>query len=243
MADVAPAALRRMNNGEIETASLAEFLSVDMGVLMRAVAPDAGDDAPGLVRSAGGVVQRMSTAGRLLVQRLGPGAVPRFATHASDVVRGWACYMVAARERRSLPQRLAEVRRLADDPNSGVREWAWIALRPHIAADLPAAIGLLEPWTSEGSANLRRYATEITRPRGVWCSHIDALKRDPAPAVSLLEPLRADPTKYVQDSVSNWLNDAAKSQPDWVRSLCARWLKESRCKPTERICRRAVRSI
>lgn len=243
MADVDPAALRSMNRGEIETASLAEFLAVDMGALMRAVAPDAGDDAPRLVREAGGVVQRMNAAGSLLVDRLGAASIRRFASHPSDVVRGWAGYMIGARPHRALERRLADMRPLADDPNSGVREWAWIALRPHVAAELPTAIELLKPWTAEASANLRRYATEITRPRGVWCSHIDALKRDPAPGLPLLEPLRADPTKYVQDSVSNWLNDAAKTRPDWVKALCSRWMKRGEHKATARICRRALRSL
>lgn len=244
-AEIAPETLAALNAGSIAAATLAECLAIDHAALMRAVVPDLPPDHMAELKAlaGSGITRRMAAAADVLLAHLGDGGAERLATHPSDTVRGWAAFTVGRKPDLTLLERLERARVFADDPHFGVREWAWMAIRSHIVADLERAIELLVPWTAEASANLRRFAVEATRPRGVWAAHIPALKREPGLALPLLEPLRADPAPYVQDSVANWINDAAKARSDWARDLCDRWRAESPPPATARICRRASRSL
>ncbi|MES2569704.1 MAG: DNA alkylation repair protein, partial [Verrucomicrobiota bacterium] len=185
-----------------------------------------------------------STAGqpaRFGLQHFGAAVYLRLVHHRSDLVRGWAAYVLSAATDFSVGERLRIIRSLAGDHNAAVRDWAWLSMRPHVAADVPHTLALLQPWTAESSPFLRRFASEITRPRGVWCQPLRELEREPEIALPLLEALRADPHRYVQNSVAHWLGDAARTQRSWVESLCARWKKESPGEATQWICRRSMR--
>lgn len=243
MADVPRERLIELNAGRAPTRTLAEMLAMDLAALLGAVLPGvSGAELAGLMPPAG-ITRRMEHAGSVVLARAGLDGAERLAAHPSDTVRGWAAYAVALAPGLTLADRLARVRALADDEHSGVREWAWLALRPRVADGLGDAITLLTPWTGEPSPNLRRFASEITRPRGVWCRHLEPLKADPSPALPILEPLSDDPSRYVQDSVGNWLNDASKSAPGWVRGVCRRWTTGSASARTARIVRRGLRTI
>lgn len=243
-ADISADLLDQLNAGTAASATLAEGLAVDFAALLVAAVPDTPAESVEIVRGMAGqgITRRMDAVGELLLRHLTLDGLPRVAEHASDTVRGWACYVIGRAPKLKLKARLDLLQPLADDRHFGVREWAWMALRPHIANNVPHAVKLLAPWAEHASPNVRRFASEVTRPRGVWCSHIEALKQNPELALALLEPLKADPAKYVQDSVGNWLNDAAKSQSAWVKELCARWQKESAGDATARICQRALRN-
>ncbi|WP_225029104.1 DNA alkylation repair protein [Xinfangfangia pollutisoli] len=243
--DVDPERRARLNAGTVEAATLTECLAVDFAALMRNVLPEIGPGALAQLQggAATGISRRMSLAAQLIRQELGDAAQHRLARHPSDTVRGWACFMIGTAGTMPLSDRLAAIRPYADDRHFGVREWSWMAVRPHLAADLEGALALLARWTPDPSERVRRFACEALRPRGVWCAHIAALRAAPQPGLAILEPLRADPSGYVQNSVGNWLNDAAKDHPGWVQALCARWSAESPTPATARICTRALRSF
>ncbi len=253
-AAISPAVLRDLNAGRIETRSLVEWLAMDFALLARSALPSVLP-AAAVERVAEqleanralGIVARTQVAGGALAEALGRGAardrrLSALAAHPSDTLRGWAAYAATAGD-ATLAARLAVVRPFAADPHSGVRELAWMAVRPAIGAEIERALILLSRWSLDGDASVRRFASESTRPRGVWCAHIAALRDDPSPGLAVLEPLRADPSKYVRDSVANWLNDASKDDSVWVSSVCARWSRESRGPETAYVVKRAQRTL
>jgi 3-methyladenine DNA glycosylase AlkC len=233
-----------MNRGDEQTLTLVEMIAVDQSKLASSVDGLSKEAIEELRAAKGeGITRRMALGGEIALRDLGVEGVLGLRAHRSDLVRGWVAYSIGMAEGVDLAERISMVRPLADDAHSGVREWAWMGVRARLAAELDRAIGLLMPWVTDERANVRRFATEATRPRGVWCAHIGDLRREPERAIALLEPLRDEPTKYVQDSVANWLNDASKDRPEWVRGLCARWVEESPTKSTERIAKRAMRTL
>ena len=220
-----------LERGELETANLVEGLCIDFDVLLQHIEPG----APRLREE--GIVKRMKEAGGHLRRW------QSYAKHPSDTVRGWAAYKLAATHGADAARLLHEMKPFAADSHFGVREWAWMAARPSVVGELEVALQALSAWAEDSDANVRRFASELTRPRGVWCAHIEALKRDPEKGLRILEPLRADPSKYVRDSVANWLNDAAKSHEEWVRTLTARWTRDSNTHETQAIVKRALRNL
>ena len=255
IAEIPPSIRRRLDRGEIETVVLVEWLAIDLPTLLRRTLPEVGLEAQTEVMVRGAraraetpFVQRLRDVGGDLFVQLGRSGRPAevafaLATHPSDMVRALLVLALGADPGLALPRRLEIARRLAADRASSVRECTWDAIRPHLARELDAALGELASWVHDDNADVRRCASEATRPRGVWCAHIPELKTRPERARDLLDALRADPSRYVQTSVANWINDASKSRPDWVRALAARWSQESPTAETAWILNHGTRTL
>ncbi|MEI2414731.1 DNA alkylation repair protein [Orrella sp. JC864] len=96
-------------------------------------------------------------------------------------------------------------------------------VRPFLRQDLPRALAHLHAWTQDDDEHVRRLASEGARPRLPWSFHLDALRRDPAPAAQILERLKTDESLYVRKSVANHLNDIAKDNPEWLLQRLQGW--------------------
>lgn len=253
-ADIPMDILQQLNMGAIESVNLVEWLAIDHLILLKNVCISLdrlhyfADIQQQIAQLKKATVNSLNaTIGQKLFELTQTHndqvLLEILVKHPADMVRCWSCYAVIAPSEYILLKRFEQIYPLAADSHFGVREIAWMAIRPFIINDLLQSIEILAKWTRDPDANIRRFASEATRPRGVWCQHIHQLKQQPELALPILQPLFNDSAKYVQDSVGNWLNDASKSQPDFVLNLCETWQQQSNSKNTQYIVKKALRTL
>lgn len=246
--------LKKLNSGQIETANLVEWLAVDQKLLLEnLLRQNNRTDYLKPVLAQIDLLKKQTvnkineTIGIGLfeqaIQNNDNDFVAIMSNHTADLVRCWATYTIGKNEILKITETLKLIQPFSADKHFGVREICWMAVRPKIVKNLTESINILSKWTVSEDENIRRFTTEATRPRGVWCEHIEDLKQKPELALSILEPLQSDKSKYVQDSVGNWLNDASKTQPKFVIELCQSWETKSNTKETKYIIKKALRTL
>lgn len=244
-----------LNEGKISTVNLTEWLAIDQVELINNIFPIIGlKDCIDDIKKVIGQSKKTSTMGSIKIighclfdycnqSNNYTEIFGVLKNHHVDTIRCYACYLIALKTQMKISDRLEESKDLVGDKHFGVREIIWMALRSEIENHLTESIEKLKTWTNDSDENIRRFTTESTRPRGVWCKHLEKLKAEPHLAISLLEPLKSDKSIYVQNSVGNWLNDASKSRPQFVIELCEKWSIESKTIETTKIIRRALRTL
>lgn len=252
--DIPAEILIQLNRGEIETANLTEWLAVDQRLLLENLL-EGNDRTEYLKPILEKIDQLKKQTVNTINEAIGLGILDlvlkngdeiflsKLSTHQADLVRCWAAYTIGRNNVFTTAEKLKKLQSFASDSHFGVREICWMAVRPDISKNLKESLEILSEWTKHDNENVRRFASESTRPRGVWCEHIDELKKNPGLGLEILEPLKSDLSKYVQDSVGNWLNDASKSNPEFVVEICDEWLRESNTKATQYIVKKALRTI
>lgn len=246
--------LQQLNSGEIETANLVEWLAVDQKLLLEnlLVKHNRTDYLDPILNKINQLKKQTvntinEAIGTIFFELTHENEDFSFleiiCNHKADLVRCWATYTIGKNQNLHIEETLQQIQKFAADKHFGVREICWMAVRPKIKDNLTKSIEILSEWTANEDENIRRFTTESTRPRGVWCEHIEDLKQNPELALPILETLKSDSSKYVQDSVGNWLNDASKTQPDFVQEICQRWSLESDSKATQYIIKKALRTL
>ncbi|WP_299684857.1 DNA alkylation repair protein [uncultured Dokdonia sp.] len=248
--DLDPEVLTYLNAGKVETKNLMEWLAVDQLVLLKTVLEplDKMNWFPSFTTAVH--AQKKPTAnsttkviGETFAQLSNSAFAKAYlATHPSDIVRCWACWTESLFY-DTTETLLNAMQSYAADSHFGLREVVIFATKERLIEDIDTAITILTTWAKNTDENVRRYAAEVLRPVGVWTKKIPQFQEDPARALPILEVLKSDVSKYVRDSVGNWLNDASKSQPDWVHSIHKKWQQEMPTKETLYILKKGMRTI
>ncbi|HDR7687777.1 MULTISPECIES: DNA alkylation repair protein [Bacillus cereus group] len=248
--------LQLLQQGKVESVNLTEWLAINHIELLKNVLP-----LIGLKNSLESIVAELEKqnveTGMKVIRITGTlldeiilkenegnkeDVLLKLSNHISDSVRCWAAFM-NKKSNNTLKDTLTYIRPFAADHHFGVREIAWMSIREDLSQNIEKSVELLVEWAKSEDENIRRFSVESIRPRGVWSKHIEILKQEPEKALPILNLLKSDPSKYVQDSVGNWLNDASKTKPDWVMDLCEEWEKDTDIKSTSRIIKKAKRTI
>lgn len=248
--------LQLLQQGKLESVNLTEWLAINHIELLKNVLPSIG-----LKKSLECIVAELEKqnveTGMKVIRITGTlldeiilkeyegkkeDILLKLSDHISDSVRCWAAFM-NKKSNNTLKDTLTYIRPFAADHHFGVREIAWMSIREDLSQNIEESVELLVEWAKSEDENIRRFSVESIRPRGVWSKHIEVLKQEPEKALPILNLLKSDPSKYVQDSVGNWLNDASKTKPDWVLNLCEEWEKDTDIKSTSRIIKKAKRTI
>ena len=118
-------------------------------------------------------------------------------------------------------------------------EWA---IRTFLEQEEAKTLTYLRACAQSDNCHVRRLVSEGTRPRLPLASRLYSFMNDPTPVLQLLKLLKGEPTRLVQRSIANNLNDIGKDNPDAVISFLSQWKKEN-VKDVDWIIKHATRSL
>ena len=118
-------------------------------------------------------------------------------------------------------------------------EWP---IRTFLEQEQSKTLQHLHQCTKSDNCHIRRLASEGSRPRLPLGSRLHAFIKEPQLVLDLLEALKNEPTRLVQRSIANNLNDIAKDNPDDVVHFLKRW-KEEDVKDIDWMIKHATRTL
>ena len=119
---------------------------------------------------------------------------------------------------------------------------AEFAIRTLLRHDLDRAIGIATAWTGSDDVDVRRLASEGTRPYLPWAVRVPEILARPGVTVPVLDALYRDESEYVRRSVANHLNDLSRDHPELVVATAGRWLADP-ATTTPGLVRHALRTL
>ncbi len=115
-------------------------------------------------------------------------------------------------------------------------------IRPYLEKYPTKTLEVMLSWSQDSNKHVRRLSSEGVRPRLPWASKLDSFINNPTPILPILENLKDDPSKYVQKSVANCVNDILKDNPEVAKSLVDGWVINA-TQPRKWIIKHALRNL
>lgn len=100
-------------------------------------------------------------------------------------------------------------------------------IRPFLEQYPERTLNVMRKWSLEPNFHVRRLASEGVRPRLPWAKKLDQFIADPKPILPIMENLKDDPSRFVQKSVANNLNDILKDNYTIGMDILRRWAKDA----------------
>lgn len=100
-------------------------------------------------------------------------------------------------------------------------------IRPFLEIYPEKTLAIMKKWSLDPNFHVRRLASEGVRPRLPWAKKIDRFVADPTPILPILDNLKDDPSRFVQKSVANTINDILKDNDPIGMEILRRWAKDT----------------
>jgi len=117
------------------------------------------------------------------------------------------------------------------------------AIRPYVEQYPQKTLAVMLHWSTDENRHVRRLSCEGLRPRLPWAKKLGQFVQDPQPILPILNNLKGDPSKYVQKSVANCVNDILKDNPAIGKKLIEQWNISNSPKARKWIVKHAIRNL
>ena len=122
------------------------------------------------------------------------------------------------------------------------RGTAEFAIRPFIIQNPDRLIATMTDWSLHDNFHIRRLSSEGLRPNLPWAGKLKLFIENTEPVFNILENLKDDPSKYVQTSVANHINDYFKVNESAAIALINHWADKPSSKSNRWIIKHAIRN-
>jgi 3-methyladenine DNA glycosylase AlkC len=119
---------------------------------------------------------------------------------------------------------------------------AEFAIRSLLEHNLERALAAILHWTEDDAPDVRRLASEGTRPFLPWARRVRGILADPRCTLPIISALYRDESEYVRRSVANHLNDLSRHHPELVVQTATAWLAAPD-ENTTRVVRHGLRTL